>query len=101
MLTLCEIKQKVKNPGKERKVPTAKHLQDAEMIVVSRHIGREAEVTVYQCGYAVYRIGKYATVFPVHACGDYLYLSCGEILCMRKQVDKKMAEDLLRDGVPM
>lgn len=84
MLTLCEIKQNIKNPGKERKVPTAKHLQDAEMIVVSRRIGREAEVTVYQCGYAVYRIGKYATVFPVHVCGDYLYLSCGEILCIRE-----------------
>lgn len=84
MLTLWEIKQNVKNPGKGQKVPTAKHLKDAEIIVVSRLIGRDAEVTVYQCGYAMYRVGKYVTVFPVHACGDYLYLSCGEILCIRE-----------------
>lgn len=85
MLTLWEIKQNVKNPGKDRKVPTAKYLKDAEMIVASRQIGRDAEIMVYQCGYAIYRIGKYATVFPVHTCGDYLYLSCGEICCIREQ----------------
>lgn len=84
MLTLWEIKQNVKNPGEERKAPTAKYLRDAEKIIVSRHIGKEAEIMVYQCGYAVYRIGRYATVFPVHACGDYLYLLCGEVFCIRE-----------------
>lgn len=84
MLTLWEIKQNVKNPGRCRKVPTAKYLQDVEEIVASRRIGKEAEVTAYQCGYAVYRIGKYATVFSIHSCGDYLYFSCGKILCIEE-----------------
>lgn len=82
MLTLWEIKQTVENPGERRDVPTAKCLRDAGTVVASRSMGTEAEIMVYQCGYAVYRIGKYATVFPVHACGDYLYPLCGEMLCI-------------------
>lgn len=82
MLTLWEIKQAVENPGEGRDVPTAKRLRDTGTVVASRSMGTEAEIRVYQCGYAVYRIGRYATVFPVHACGDYLYPLCGEMLCI-------------------
>lgn len=82
MLTLWEMKRTVENPGERKNVPTAKRLQDAEMVVASRRMGMDAEIKVYQCGYVVYRLGKYVTVFPVHACGDYLYLLCGEICCI-------------------
>lgn len=84
MLTLWEIKQNVKNPVGERKLPTAKQLQNAGRVVAGRRIGADAEIRVYHCGYAVYKVGKYATVFPVHACGDYLYVLCGEIFCIRE-----------------
>ena len=82
MLTLWEMKRIVENPGERKNVPTAKRLQDAGTVVASRRMGTDAEIRVYQCGYAVYQLGKYVTVFPVHACGDYLYLLCGEICCI-------------------
>lgn len=82
MLTLWEMKRTVENPGERKNVPTAKRLQDTGTVVASRRMGTDAEIIVYQCGYAVYQLGKYVTVFPVHACGDYLYLLCGEICCI-------------------
>lgn len=84
MLTLREIKRTVENPGERRIVPTAKCLHDDGTLIVRKRMGKEAEIRVYQCGYAVYQLGKYVTVFSVHACGDYLYSLCGEIFCIRE-----------------
>lgn len=84
MLTLQEIKRKVANPEEKGKVPTAKYLQNRDDVVISRNLGTDAEILVYQSGYAVYRIGRYTTVFSVHACGDYLYQVSGKILCIRE-----------------
>lgn len=44
--------------------------------------GREIQLLVYQEGYALYRIGKYTTVFPVHSCGDYCYENDGQQICV-------------------
>ncbi len=84
MLTLQEVKQKVANPKGRGKVPTVKHLRNRDVIFISRSMGADAEVMVYQSGYAVYRIGRYATVFSVHACGDYQYPAAGEILYIQE-----------------
>ena len=84
MLTLREIKRTVENPGERRNVPTAKCLHDGGTLIVRKRMGKEAEIRVYQCGYAVYQLGKYVTVFSVHVCGDYLYSLCGEIFCIRE-----------------
>lgn len=32
-----------------------------------------AEIIVYQTGYVLYRVGDYATVFPLFTCRDYVY----------------------------
>ncbi|MGI6017538.1 MAG: sigma-70 family RNA polymerase sigma factor [Marvinbryantia sp.] len=82
MLTLWEIKQSIQYPDKKNKVPTAKYLQDSEIVIVSKCLDIGTEVKVYQCGYAVYRIGKYVTVFSVHDCNDYFYHSCGKDICI-------------------
>lgn len=84
MLTLWEVKQNVNIPSEREKVPTAKHLREQEGVVACMRISREAEIRVYQCGYAVYRVGKYTTVFSVHLCGDYLYTMCGDIFCIEE-----------------
>lgn len=84
MLTLQEVKQKVAIPEGRGNVPTARHLQNRDVIFISRSMGADAKIIVYQSGYAVYRIGRYATVFSVHTCGDYKYLLSGEILCIRE-----------------
>lgn len=81
MLTLQEVKQKVAIP-EERNVPTVKYLQKRDAVFISRNMGDDATIMVYQSGYAVYRIGRYATVFSVHTCGDYQYPLSGEILCI-------------------
>lgn len=82
MLTLQEVKQKIEIPEEKGNVPTVRYLQKREAVFISRNLGEDATITVYQSGYAVYRIGRYATVFSVHACGDYRYPLSGEILCI-------------------
>lgn len=89
MFTLQEIRQMVKNPEERGKLPTAKQLRNGDMIVVRRNLGTDAEILVYQSGYALYRIGKYATVFSIHDCGDYLYPLSGKILCIRESFFKQ------------
>lgn len=84
MRTLREIKQSIENPGKGNKVPTEKYLLETGRLLVSRQMGADTGIHVFQCGYAVYKIGKYTTVFPVHACGDYFYPSCGKTFCIRE-----------------
>lgn len=84
MLTLQEIRRMVENPVMKKKVPTAKQLQQEGSVVISRHLGMDAEILVYQSGYAMYRIGKYVTVFSIHSCGDYLYQLSGNILCVQR-----------------
>ena len=84
MLTLWEVKQNVEKTSKECKVPTAKYLQENGKTVACMRMSMETEIKVYQCGYAVYRIGKYVTVFPIHTCGDYLYPLCEGILCIEE-----------------
>lgn len=84
MLTLQEVKQKVAIPEEGGNVPTVKYLQKREAVFISRNLGADAKITVFKSGYAVYRIGRYVTVFSVHACGDYQYPLSGEMLCIRE-----------------
>lgn len=83
MLTFQEIRQMVENPAEREQAPTAKQLQTEKGIVISRCLGMDAEILVYRSGYAMYRIGKNATVFSIHSCGDYLYQLSGNILCIQ------------------
>ena len=50
--------------------------------IVSMENGGEVQLLVFREGYAIYRIGKYATVFPVHSCGDYCYENNGQQICV-------------------
>ena len=49
---------------------------------MSMENGREVQLLVFREGYALYRIGKYTTVFPVHSCGDYCYENDGRQICV-------------------
>lgn len=82
MLTLQDLKWIVKKPEKAGKPPTARCLLENGKCVVSMENGREIQLLVYQEGYALYRIGKYTTVFPVHSCGDYCYENDGQQICV-------------------
>lgn len=73
MLTLQELKQVVSNREESRKVPSARYLRENEVAVAKQKLMDCAEIIVYQTGYVLYRVGDYATVFPLFICRDYVY----------------------------
>ena len=73
MLTLQELKQVVSNREESRKVPSARYLRENEVAVAKQKLMDCAEIIVYQIGYVLYRVGDYATVFPLFTCRDYVY----------------------------
>ena len=75
MLTLQALKKISDVPGHGAKIPTAKQLCRSGQTVAKERFGRDSEISVYQNGYVLYRVGKHSTVFPLHTCRDYLYLS--------------------------
>lgn len=78
MLTLQDLKWIVKVPGTEQKVPTAQHLLERGERIAGMENGGEVQLLVFREGYAIYRVGKHTTVFPVHSCGDYCYENAGQ-----------------------
>lgn len=82
MLTLQDLKWIVKEPKIEKKVPTARHLLEQGEKVVSMENGGGVQLSVFCEGYALYRVGKYTTVFPVYSCGDYYYENEGQKICV-------------------
>ena len=90
MLTLQEVKQLIEMPGKSTCVPSARYLKDYGNVLLCRRIGKGSKLTVYREGYAVYEIGKNATVFPIAACGDYVYGEPGESACIREETIKDL-----------
>ncbi|EOS38928.1 sigma-70 family RNA polymerase sigma factor [Lachnospiraceae bacterium M18-1] len=74
MLTLQELKQILEMPECNAKLPTAKQLRESGLVIVKEKIGVDSEILAYRNGYAVYCVGNHSTVFPIHLCGDYLYL---------------------------
>ncbi|OUN34165.1 sigma factor-like helix-turn-helix DNA-binding protein [Lachnoclostridium sp. An76] len=78
MVTLQDLKWIVKQPGKVDKAPTARYLLEHGKRVVSMENGRDVQLLVFAEGWALYRVGKYTTVFPVHSCGGYCYESHGQ-----------------------
>lgn len=79
MLTLRTLKELIETPKSGEKIPTLKQLDDSKSPVVAhKTTGAGANVVhiiVYQCGYAVYKIGNRVTVFPVNLELGYGYSS--------------------------
>ena len=81
MLTLRELRNMVKVAEVEGRVPSVKALLEAKVpIIVKELLSEQAEVSVYQNGFVLYRVGKRATVFPLHSCKEYIYDSNIEAL---------------------
>ena len=70
MLALQELKKRIKEPKGNGKSPTARYLMEHEKAVLKMDIRGEAQLWVFGNGYALYKVGKHTTVFPVHGCGD-------------------------------
>ena len=85
MLTLQELKQITDIPGNQGKLPTARQLRESGVIIAKERFGGETEISVYQDGFVIYQTGKYSTVFPLHSCGDYFYISDGNTIHLPEQ----------------
>ena len=74
MLTLNELKKIVKVADVEKRIPSVKSLKEHK-IVVKELINADTTISVYDHGYVLYTAGKQSTVFPLHSCDDYEYVS--------------------------
>ena len=80
MLTLRELRNMVEVAEVEGRVPSVKALLESDIpIAVKETLGEQAEISVYQNGLVLYRVGNRATVFPLHTCTEYIYESGEEI----------------------
>ena len=74
MLTLKELRSIVEEAKIEERVPSVRALlESGSPIVVKEILSGQTEISVYQNGRVLYRVGNRATVFPLHPCGDYIY----------------------------
>lgn len=74
MLTLKELKKIVKVADVEKRIPSVKSLKEHK-VVVKEMINADTTISVYDHGYVLYTAGYQSTVFPLHSCDDYEYVS--------------------------
>ena len=74
MLTLKELKKIVKVADMEKRIPRMKSLKEHK-VVVKEMINADTTISVYDHGYVLYTAGNQSTVFPLHSCDDYEYVS--------------------------
>ena len=74
MLTLKELKKIVKVADVEKRIPSVKSLKEHK-VVVKEMINADTTISVYDHGYVLYTAGNQSTVFPLHSCYDYEYVS--------------------------
>lgn len=74
MLTLKEMKKIVKVADVEKRIPSVKSLKEHK-VVVKEMINADTTISVYDHGYVLYTAGNQSTVFPLHSCDDYEYVS--------------------------
>ena len=74
MLTLKELKKIVKVADVEQRIPSVKSLKEHK-VVVKEMINADTTISVYDHGYVLYTAGNQSTVFPLHSCDDYEYVS--------------------------
>lgn len=74
MLTLKELKKIVKVADVEKRIPSVKSLKEHK-VVVKEMINADTTISVYDHGYVLYIAGNQSTVFPLHSCDDYEYVS--------------------------
>lgn len=64
----------VKVADVEKRIPSVKSLKEHK-VVVKEMINADTTIAVYDHGYVLYTAGNQSTVFPLHSCDDYEYVS--------------------------
>ena len=94
MLTLKELKKIVKVADVEKRIPSVKSLKEHK-VVVKEMINADTTISVYDHGYVLYTAGNQSTVFPLHSCDDYEYVS---VTGDNKEFNKEFFEYENADG---
>lgn len=89
MLTLKELKKIVKVADVEKRIPSVKSLKEHK-VVVKEMINADTTISVYDHGYILYTAGNQSTVFPLHSCDDYEYVS---VTGDNKELNKKFFDN--------
>lgn len=89
MLTLKELKKIVKVADVEKRIPSVKSLKEHK-VVVKEMINADTTISVYDHGYVLYTAGNQSTVFPLHSCDDYEYVS---VTGDNKEFDKEFFDN--------
>lgn len=74
MLTLKELKKIVTVADMEKRIPSVKSLKEHK-VIVKEMINADTTISVYDHGYVLYTAGNQSTVFPLHSCDEYEYVS--------------------------
>lgn len=85
MLTLQELKRIADIPVSGEKLPTAKQLRITGLLIAQEQLGKDAEISVFQNGCVLYQVGTHSTVFSLHLCRDYFYISEDGETCLPGQ----------------
>ena len=89
MLTLQELKQIADKPGDWKQRPTVKQLRESGLEIAKERLGGGAEIAVYRDGCVLYQAGNHSTVFFLHSCRDYCYISGGNEIHIPEQFFNK------------
>lgn len=97
MLNFKELLEQVQEVDVRGKVPTPKYLRESGIpVVASKTLDEETELMVYRNGYALYRVGKRATVFPICSCREYAY-GFAKLGSSGEEIWQEIAEDYFCD----
>lgn len=88
-MTLQELKEITDIPEQGIRIPTAKNLRETGRAVARKQIRNDTWIAAYQNGYALYQACDHSTVFSIHTCGAYLYVSSGISSYLPKQFFEK------------
>lgn len=77
-MTLQELLNQIPEAAWCKRVPSVVRLAEEGIPVLTDTMDGDTSATVYSNGYVVYQSGERATVFPLHDCKDYVYVTVEE-----------------------
>lgn len=77
-MTLQEVFNQIPAAAWSKRVPSVIKLAEEGTPVLTDAMDKDTSVTIYSNGYVVYQCGDRATVFPLHECRDYVYVTVEE-----------------------
>lgn len=78
-MTLQEVFNQIPAAAWSKRVPSVIKLAEEGIPVLTDAMDEDTSATIYSNGYVVYQCRDRATVFPLHECRDYVYVTVEEM----------------------